>query len=99
LHHLAESDTIGLLSTLARAARHAVLVDDLVRGRLGYFLAQVGCRVLSRSPIVRYDGPVSVLGGSYLGEVKRCAAQAGLAKAIFKRDWPERYLMCWKRPR
>jgi 2-polyprenyl-3-methyl-5-hydroxy-6-metoxy-1,4-benzoquinol methylase len=99
LHHLAESDAIKLLSTLSHAARHAVLVDDLVRSRFGYFLAQVGCRLLSRSPIVHYDGPVSVLGAYTVDEAKSLAAEAGLAGASFTRHWPERYLMCWKKQR
>ena len=97
LHHLSEPDAIKLLSTLSHAARHAVLVDDLIRSRFGYFLAQVGCRVLSRSPIVHYDGPVSVLGAYTLDEAKQLALEAGLAGASFSRHWPERYLMCWKR--
>jgi 2-polyprenyl-3-methyl-5-hydroxy-6-metoxy-1,4-benzoquinol methylase len=98
LHHLSEPEAIAVLRKMSQAARHAVLVDDLVRSRFGYFLAQVGCRLLSRSPIVHYDGPVSVLGAFTLEEAKGLAAEAGLAGTTFTRHWPERYLMCWKRP-
>lgn len=98
LHHLNHPQAIQVLRKMSQAALHAVLVDDLVRSRFGYFLAQVGCRLLSRSPIVHYDGPVSVLGAFTVEEAKGLASEAGLASANFTKHWPERYLMCWKRP-
>src|SRR5262249_45464305 len=59
LHHLDDEQAVRLLKKMAGAARRLVLVNDLVRSRLGYLLAWAGCRVLSRSPIVHHDGPVS----------------------------------------
>src|SRR5262249_32920548 len=66
--HLDEPEAIAFLSAMRLAARRLVLVDDLVRSRRGYLLAQVGCRVLSGSRIVHADGPVSVAGAFTPGE-------------------------------
>ncbi len=95
LHHLTPCEAVDLLGKMAGATRHAVVVDDLKRSRLGYWLAQVGCRLLSRSPVVHYDGPLSVRGAYTVAEMKSLAAQAGLGDASFHQHWPERYLMRW----
>ncbi|HAT18212.1 MAG TPA: nucleotide-binding protein, partial [Gemmatimonadetes bacterium] len=47
-HHLAREDAVGLLRAMAEAG-HRVLVQDLLRGTLGYVLAWSGLRLLSRS--------------------------------------------------
>ncbi|MCA9103601.1 MAG: methyltransferase domain-containing protein, partial [Planctomycetales bacterium] len=43
MHHLTRTQAVALLRRAASIARHAVLVDDLLRSRTGYLLAQVGC--------------------------------------------------------
>ena len=73
LHHLNEADAIRLLRSMADAARRMVLVDDLIRSRVGYAIAWAGCRILSRSPIVRHDGPVSVSSAFTPEEVRELA--------------------------
>jgi hypothetical protein len=83
---------------MGEASRSLVLVNDLIRSPLGYGLAWVGCRLLSRSPIVHFDGPVSVQGAFQLQEVQALAARAGLLGATLRRSWPERYLLSWRRP-
>jgi 2-polyprenyl-3-methyl-5-hydroxy-6-metoxy-1,4-benzoquinol methylase len=97
LHHLDENDAIALLRKMAEAAGRLVLVNDLVRSRLGYLLAWVGCRLLSGSPVVRYDGPVSVKAAFTATEVLALAEQAGLRGAMVTRHWPQRFLLAWSR--
>jgi hypothetical protein len=97
LHHLDEAGAVALLSKMANAAGRLVLVNDLVRGRIGYGLAWVGCYLLSRSPIVRHDGPVSVAGAYTIPEVSALAERAGLVGASLSRHWPCRFLLHWSR--
>ena len=97
LHHLDEPQAVDLLRRMGQASRSLVLVNDLIRSPLGYGLAWVGCRLLSRSPIVHFDGPVSVQGAFGLQEVQTLAARAGLLGATLRRSWPERYLLSWRR--
>ena len=95
LHHLDEAEASGLLTRMAQSTARLVLVNDLVRSRAGYALAWAGCRLLSRSPIVRHDGPVSVAAAFTLSEVRELASRAGIAGAHLTRRWPCRFLLSW----
>jgi hypothetical protein len=98
LHHLEESDAVALLCRMATAARRSLLVDDLVRTRTGFVLAWVGGRLLTRSPIIHTDGPLSVRAAFGLQEVRGLAARAGLEPISIRRHWPQRFLMSWRKP-
>ncbi|MFL5240994.1 MAG: methyltransferase domain-containing protein [Gemmataceae bacterium] len=97
LHHLEEHQAVDLLKRMAESAGLMILVNDLVRGPLGFALAYVGTRVLSSSPVVHADGPQSVAGAFTVAEMRRMAQQAGLGGAIVKRRWPFRMLLRWNK--
>ena len=95
LHHLSADVAVSLLTRMRLAARHRVLVNDLLRSWRGYVLAKFACNVFSRSYIVRADGPSSVEAAFSLAEVQKMAEQAGLSDARFSRRWPQRFLLTW----
>jgi SAM-dependent methyltransferase len=97
LHHLSDDEALRLLRKMAGTARSMVLVNDLLRSRVGYWLAWAGCRVLSRSPIVLHDGPASVRAAFSLAEARDLARRAGLDGARLSRRWPWRFLLSWSR--
>jgi 2-polyprenyl-3-methyl-5-hydroxy-6-metoxy-1,4-benzoquinol methylase len=97
-HHLANDDAKQLLGRTAKAAKRCVLVDDLCRSRLGYVFAWAGGRLLTRSPIVHTDGPLSVSAAFTISEFRQLTQEAGLRDAQFRRHWPQRFLMSWKKP-
>lgn len=97
LHHLSESEAESLLSSMADASP-MVLVDDLVRTRAGYLLAWCGSRILTRSPVVRFDGPQSVRAAFSMKELRRLAEQSGLPAVAIRRHWPQRMLLTSERP-
>ena len=97
LHHLDEPDAVALLRKMAAAARQVVLVEDLFRSRLGLGLTWIGCHLLSRSPIVRVDGPRSVRAAFTPREVRALAAQAELDDARLSCHWPQRLVLQWRR--
>ena len=96
LHHLDEADAIELLQRMTRAAERLVMVDDLIRSRLGYMLAYLGCRLLSTSRIVHVDGPISVAAAFTTEEALELALKAGLRDATLVRHWPQRFLLSWR---
>lgn len=98
LHHLSHDDGLCLLQKMRDAARLAVFVDDLRRTRRGYALAWLGCHLLTRSPIVRVDGPMSVKAAYTVVEARQLASQAGLDGAVITTHWPQRFLLQWVRP-
>lgn len=96
LHHLDEPQAVRLLQIMAAAAGEMLLVDDLRRTRWGLVLATVACRVLSRSPIVHFDGPRSVRAAFTGSEALELARRAGLRGAQLQCHWPQRFLLSWR---
>jgi 2-polyprenyl-3-methyl-5-hydroxy-6-metoxy-1,4-benzoquinol methylase len=97
LHHLSEQEAVRLLRNMATAAGSLVLVNDLCRSRLGYALAWLGCRLLTRSRVVHVDGPRSVAAAFTVDEAARLGQTAGLRDVTISRHWPERFLLHWRR--
>jgi 2-polyprenyl-3-methyl-5-hydroxy-6-metoxy-1,4-benzoquinol methylase len=98
LHHLSDAEALAFLVSAGREARRMVLVSDLVRSRWGYALARWGGQVLSRSPIVHVDGPLSVRAAFTASEARDLASRAGLEGATVTQHWPARFLLAWSRP-
>jgi 2-polyprenyl-3-methyl-5-hydroxy-6-metoxy-1,4-benzoquinol methylase len=96
LHHLEHTEIVGLLRKMASATNQLLLIDDLVRCRAGYLLAHVACRVLTRSEIVRVDGPRSVASAFAPGEFADLFATAGLPDVRIRRRWPYRMIASWR---
>lgn len=97
LHHFEVADAVELLRQMKSIARRAVIVDDLLRSQMGYLLASAGCRLLSRSDIVHFDGPQSVRAAFTRQEVNGLAVQAGLSEFSLRKHWPERFTLTWCR--
>lgn len=96
LHHFDGGAAVRLLVRMKEAARLRVVVQDLRRTRLGYWLAWLGCRALSRSPVVRADGPVSVERAYTISEVRDLARAAGLDDVCIRSCWPQRFVLSAK---
>jgi 2-polyprenyl-3-methyl-5-hydroxy-6-metoxy-1,4-benzoquinol methylase len=96
LHHLETSQAIDLLRRMRQAAGTMVLINDLIRSRLGYLFAWIGTRVVSRSSIVHVDGPLSVRAAFTIPEARQLAEQAGLHGSAISSHWPFRFLLEWR---
>jgi len=96
-HHLSDEQVISLLRRMAQAAKRLMVIADLERGLPGLYLAYAATRVLSRSDVVRTDGPRSVRAAYALPEIQALARQAGLQGVSVVRRWPCRFLLTWKR--
>jgi SAM-dependent methyltransferase len=97
LHHLTDNDAVSLLTKMGHAATRLVLVNDLVRSKIGFLLAHMACRLLTHSRVVRNDGPLSVENAFMVNEVQRLANDAGLRNATVSRHWPSRMLLQWNK--
>jgi len=95
LHHFDRDLAVELLRRLAAAAGRMVLVNDLNRSSTAWLLAYLGTRLLTRSPVVHIDGPLSVAAAFTPGEALALAHDAGMAGATVTRRWPFRYLLKW----
>jgi SAM-dependent methyltransferase len=97
LHHLSEAEAEALLRAMAGAGRF-VVVNDLARGRFNLCAVWLACRVLSRSPVVHFDGPVSVRQAFTVPEAQALAERAGLCGASVVSKFPCRWLLEWEKP-
>jgi 2-polyprenyl-3-methyl-5-hydroxy-6-metoxy-1,4-benzoquinol methylase len=95
LHHLNEVDALRLLQGMRQQASIGVIIDDLNRTRTGYWLAKLGCHVLSRSPIVHFDGPQSVRAAFSVSEMFDLATRANILNARIVRSWLQRFTFVW----
>lgn len=97
LHHLSDQEAVRLLMRMSVNARHMVLVNDLLRGMTGLTLAYLGTRLLCTSRVNRVDSLRSVRAAFTLEEAKTLAQQAGLSGVSFRRIWPCRFVLTWRR--
>lgn len=97
LHHLTQEQAIELLKRMATAARQMVIVNDIERSRLGWWLVQVGAHLLTRSSVVHTDASLSIKAAFTVTEAKELANLAGLESARIQRRFPCRYRLIWSR--
>lgn len=97
LHHLDPEDVIKVLRRMAASAKRGIVVSDLRRSWPGWALAWGVGRVLSRSPVVHHDGPVSVRASYTCDEILKLGLEAGLSGVRVRRSWPQRWLLEWRR--
>lgn len=96
-HHFPEPAAARLLGELARVARRAVVVNDLVRHRIPWAAITI-LAALGGSRMVRHDGPLSVLRGWRPQELMALAEAAGLAaRARVRRLRPYRLVLVVER--
>lgn len=98
LHHLSEDEAPHVLSRMKDATEHLVVVNDLARSRFNFVAVWLACHVLTRSPVVRFDGPTSVRSAFTPAEVRAMADRAGLQGARVRTHFPCRLVLTWRRP-
>lgn len=77
-HHLSPIDVVQLLSEMSRVARHAVIVNDLVRNRVSFAVARTLGPLTTRNRLTRNDGPLSIRRSDTIPELCQMVETAGL---------------------
>ena len=78
LHHLEPAAAVRYLAEIDATARMGFVVNDLVRSRAAYAVVWLATRALTRNPMSRHDGPLSVLRAYTPREVQALCEKAGL---------------------
>ncbi len=98
VHHLKPEELVRFADEGLRVARHAFVINDLVRHPLHYGLAVAG-RPIYRSRITRHDAPASVRGAYTVDEVRRVLEQAGATNITVRTFYLFRMgVIVWKQP-
>jgi len=94
LHHCTEAEARKLLADLFRVARHGIVINDLHRHAIAYAGIIMLTRILSRSPLVRNDAPVSVLRGFLRSEIGALLPPGFQSSASISWHWAFRWCVC-----
>ena len=78
IHHLEPDEAVAFLREMARVAARGVIVNDLVRSRLGWIGAWLISHLLTRSRYTRNDAPLSVRRAYTVAELGELMTAAGL---------------------
>ena len=78
LHHLDPDEAVAFLRELRRVARHGIVVNDLVRGRLAWVGGWLLVHAIATSRYTRHDGPLSVRRAYSRREIGALLVAAGL---------------------
>ncbi len=91
LHHFKENEIIQLISAMTSKARIGVIVNDLHRNALAYYLFKLLCMTISNS-MVRDDGLTSILRGFKRVDLIRYSHKLKLRNYVIHWKWAFRYL-------
>jgi len=78
VHHLEPDDAVRALRELARVARIGIVVNDLVRSKLGLVGSRTLIPLLTRNPVTRHDAVLSVRRAYTPRELRELLVAAGL---------------------
>ena len=90
-HHFSSSELAGLFRSLCRQARIGMVINDLHRHWLAYYSIKWLTTLFSRSAMVRFDAPVSVLRAFSRSDWTDILGQAGIARYTLTWKWAFRW--------
>ena len=97
-HHFNDSDVCLALREMARVARRGILVIDLHRHPVPYYLFTTIGHLFLHNRLIRADGALSILRSFTPDEVRDLAEQAGLTNIEVVQHFPARIVLSAGRP-
>lgn len=91
MHHFKESELITLFSSLREQTKSAMIINDIHRHPLAYYSIQWLTQLFSRSAMVKFDAPLSVLRAFKKSEWIEVMRKAGINNYQLKWKWAFRW--------
>ncbi|WP_316794367.1 methyltransferase domain-containing protein [Pedobacter frigoris] len=91
LHHFKDSEIIKLINGFMTQAAKGIVINDLHRSALAYYLFMALCFVFGLNKMSRDDGLVSILRGFKRKDLLAYSRDLGLKKYSIKWKWAFRY--------
>lgn len=91
LHHFKDEQLIALLKTWKKTAQIGIIINDLQRSKLAYYLFKAVCFVFKLNAMSREDGLVSILRGFKKADLLAYSKALGLVNYNIKWKWAFRY--------
>ena len=92
-HHLSDEQILLVLPEMSRVARRGIIVIDLNRSAVAWFLFNLFCLAYRISPLVRHDGLLSIRKGFCRDEFAAIAETAGLVNFSVEYSRPYRVVL------
>ncbi len=90
-HHFNNQELVNLLRILTRQTKIGVVINDLHRHGLAYYSIKILTQLFSKSAMVKYDAPVSVLRGFSRQDLESILKEAGIYKYELRWKWAFRW--------
>jgi len=89
-HHFVEDQIVQIFREMNRVARRRIIVIDLHRHPVAYFLYSTIAKLVLKNRLIRHDGALSILRSFKADELFDLAKRAGLRDASIERHFPFR---------
>jgi 2-polyprenyl-3-methyl-5-hydroxy-6-metoxy-1,4-benzoquinol methylase len=90
-HHFSEEQLIAFFSSLKNRVRIGFIINDIHRHPLAYYSIKYLTRLFSKSAMVKYDAPLSVLRAFRKKELQAILEKAGIKKYKIHWRWAFRW--------
>ncbi|MBP1652979.1 MAG: Methyltransferase type 12 [Bacteroidetes bacterium] len=91
LHHFSEAALKNLLQLLQRNARIGIVINDLHRSKVAYYLFCLFSFVWGLGPMAKEDGRISILRGFKRKELIALATSLNIVQYTLRWKWAYRY--------
>ena len=91
-HHFTQEQCVEIMKIMYAKARRALIINDLHRHALAYYSIKFLTRLLSKSRLVRNDGPLSVLRAFKRPDIEAIKRQSGV-DLKYRWRWAFRWLI------
>lgn len=91
LHHFNSETLSELLKTWTKKVKRGIVINDLQRHPLAYYSIKLLTKLFSRSAMVKYDAPLSVLRGFSRKEWQQILFNAGVTNYTIRWRWAFRW--------
>jgi 2-polyprenyl-3-methyl-5-hydroxy-6-metoxy-1,4-benzoquinol methylase len=90
-HHFRNEQLIVFFQQLRLQVTHAIIINDIHRHWFAYYSIRILTRLLSKSPMVKFDAPLSVLRAFKKEELQNILDTAGFRNYTIKWRWAFRW--------
>ena len=90
-HHFTDDQLVHVLRNLNSQVKFGMVINDLHRHPLAYYSIKLLVKFFSKSAMVKYDAPLSVLRGFSKMELEEILNRAGIENYTIKWKWAFRW--------
>lgn len=90
-HHFHENDLSPIFSQFKKQTKLGVVINDLHRHWLAYYAIKLLTQLFSKSPMVKYDGPLSVKRAFKKAELRQILQNAQITSFDLRWQWAFRW--------